>query len=83
VFASKTDLKANKRDQLKPSFYLMKVMVLRGRRLQMQPKTNQKGHPNKEAISGTFFSRIFSVVGIPFGHQNLCKIESKTRAAKS
>jgi len=33
----------------------MKVMVLRGRRPQVCAKTDQKGQPGKEAISGTFF----------------------------
>ena len=55
ILPPKTILKANKREQQKPSFYTIKVMVSRGRRPQVRPKTDQKGQPGKETISGTFF----------------------------
>ena len=55
ILPPKTTLKANKREQQKPSFYTIKVMVSRGRRPQVRAKTDQKGQPGKEAIPGTFF----------------------------
>ena len=55
ILHPKTTLEANKREQQKLSFYIIKVMVSMGRRPQVRAKTDKKGQPGKEAIPGTFF----------------------------
>ena len=51
--------------------------------IQVRSKTDQKGHPKKEPISGRLLFHISFLLGIRFRHGNPSKIESKTQAAKS
>ena len=83
IVPPKTTLKANKREQHKPSFYTIKVMVSRGRRPQVRPKTDQKGQPGKEAIPRTFFYDICLFLDLLFDTKIALKSSRKLGPQKN
>ena len=56
ILPPKTTLKANKREQQKPSFYTIKVMVSRVGGPRCVPKPTKKGSPEKKRFLERFFT---------------------------